>query len=144
MGDLEREIQEAIQEFKKDIVNYCKDVCIASCCSNFIISLSKEEVDRLKFDKSKLLPSNFGRYSYQGTCPHYDLKKRNCRAHKQKPEVCKDFPLHFYEGFVRADLTCPYLREIFPKVQEGLNGIAKRHQEEIGWCLIKNSHHEDD
>lgn len=72
----------------------------------------------------KSLGQGLYRLSVTGFCPFYDIRRRACRIHREKPLSCRMFPLlvNLSSLEVSTSLLCPWIYENLKKLSEGLNG----------------------
>jgi len=100
-------------------------------------SLAKKYKVNLNFKK---IDSNFYLWIIDGFCPFYDVKKRRCLIHDEKPLSCKMFPLllNIRTREVSASMLCDWvakniniianlnLKNVFPNEIEALIELYKK------------------
>jgi Fe-S-cluster containining protein len=133
--DIKKEIDKILKTARNSISDYCINTCNAKCCrKGELFLINKKEIEFIcgnEIDlclKNKILyKSEYGNYRYRlekKSCPHlsYDFKC-NAWKDKERPQICKDFPLIFNNGIVFASNFCPAVIEnkfekYFKKIEE--------------------------
>lgn len=71
----------------------------------------------------KNLGHGFYRFDITGFCPFYDISRRACRIHREKPLSCRMFPLlvDLSSLEVSTSLLCPWTHGNLERLSKGLN-----------------------
>jgi len=107
---------------RDSISDYCINSCKAYCCRKGYLVLTKKEAKLIAkdLDSDCLKKNGEDKYSLKLPCPA--LEDFKCRIYKSKnrPTVCREFPLFLEGKTIRVSNRCPACREgmLYPYVKE--------------------------
>lgn len=87
---------------------YCIFECKAMCCRKGFITLNKEEAIRLLGELPEKIIKEITVDLSEG-CPK--LKDNKCLIYKQRPKICREYPVFVRHFAVHLSEKCPAVKE---------------------------------